>query len=222
MRAERGKIPASTDYPPDRLTGCQEVRCLNGCLVSKSKNLISCAPAPRGDTSIRAPHDRVRARRRPTRAPPPSSPPIPPRADADPAGVRQFGSRGYSASSSSAPSSAAFNPTPPRTLPRKDTSIRAPHHRRRQRRQPRTPPPPSPVPPDSPDLAGHDDRGARRRRPSVLAAAAAALPSIARAMCVVIRGNWSSREAFRPRMPVYFRCVQEKSFFKVDRHVVPF
>jgi len=45
----------------------------------------------------------------------------------------------------------------------------------------------------------------------------AASPAIARAMCVVSRGNWNSRESFRPRMPVYFRRVQENHFWKSDR-----
>jgi hypothetical protein len=45
----------------------------------------------------------------------------------------------------------------------------------------------------------------------------AASPAIARAMCVVMRGNWNSRESFRPRMPVYFRRVQENHVLKSDR-----
>ena len=45
----------------------------------------------------------------------------------------------------------------------------------------------------------------------------AASPAIARAMCVVMRGNWNSRESFRPRMPVYSRRVQENHVLKSDR-----
>jgi len=45
----------------------------------------------------------------------------------------------------------------------------------------------------------------------------AASPAIARAMCVVMRGNWNSRESFRPRMPVYFRPVQENHALNSDR-----
>ena len=45
----------------------------------------------------------------------------------------------------------------------------------------------------------------------------AASPAIARAMCVVSRGNWNSRASFRPRMPVYFRRVQENHSWKSDR-----
>jgi len=45
----------------------------------------------------------------------------------------------------------------------------------------------------------------------------AASPAIARAMCVVMRGHWNSRESFRPRMPVYFRRVQENHVLKSDR-----
>jgi hypothetical protein len=48
-------------------------------------------------------------------------------------------------------------------------------------------------------------------------ASPAASPAIARAMCVVMRGNWNSRESFRPRMPVYFRRVQENHVLKSDR-----
>jgi len=46
---------------------------------------------------------------------------------------------------------------------------------------------------------------------------AAASPAIARAMCVVTRGNWIPREASRPRMPVNSRRVQENHFFKSDQ-----
>jgi hypothetical protein len=36
-------------------------------------------------------------------------------------------------------------------------------------------------------------------------------------MCVVMGGNWNSRESFRPRMPVYFRRIQENHVLKSDR-----
>jgi len=44
----------------------------------------------------------------------------------------------------------------------------------------------------------------------------AASPAMARAMCVVMRGNWNSRESFTKDV-IYFRRVQEHHFSQSDR-----